>query len=528
MNRLSYFIPVLLIALASCRENPKPEADAEAGGLPAFDQALRPQFHFTPAKAWMNDPNGLFYLDGVYHMSYQYYPDSTVWGPMHWGHATSADLVHWQEQPIALYPDSLGYIFSGSAVVDTENTSGFGQGPVSPVVAVFTHHDPLALEAGRQDFQSQSLAYSLDQGATWRKYAGNPVLRNGTGIQDFRDPKAVWDEAGEKWVMALAVYDRVQLYGSENLKDWAYLSEFGIPGDTRLWECPDLFPLRMPGSREVKWVLLVSIQKEGPTGGTGTSYFVGDFDGTTFQADPASQKWLDYGADNYAFVTWNNAPAGWGQRLGIGWMSNWQYAQQVPTDPWRSAMTVPRILELGEDRGEFFLRALPVPAMAALWRSEAALPAEIADGIEVQGDFTPSQCELALDIDLERTTAEVFGCTLSNEAGEHLTITFHRLENELQIDRRNSGPRGFSGEFFEGPHKAPLNMAGASLDVRILFDRASAELFADGGRLNMTEVFFPSSPYTRLRLWTRGGELVLREGKVYGLDGIWGSQRPAQ
>ncbi len=191
-------------------------------------------------------------------------------------------------------------------------------------------------------------------------------------------------------------------------------------------------------------------------------------------------------------------------------------------------MTVPRLLELGEDHGEFFLKALPVPAIAGLWRSEIALPAEIADGIDVEGDFSPSQCELALDIDLERTTAEVFGCTLANEAGEHLTITFHRLQNELQIDRRNSGPQGFSEAFFKGPHKAPLNMEGESLDVRILFDRASAELFAAGGRLNMTEVFFPSSPYTELRLWTRGGELVLRDGKVYGLDAIWNREQPSE
>lgn len=522
MNRLSYFMPAFLMALAACSETPQAEAGAAASDGPTYDEPHRPQFHFSPARAWMNDPNGLFYLDGVYHMSYQYYPDSTVWGPMHWGHATSTDLVRWQEQPIALYPDSLGYIFSGSAVVDAQNTSGFGSLENPPVVAVFTHHDPLALEAGRSDFQSQSLAYSPDRGNTWQKYAGNPVLQNDTGIRDFRDPKVVWHPDSNQWVMALAVYDRVRFYGSANLKDWAYLSEFGIPGDTRLWECPDLFPLRMPGSRELKWVLLVSIQKDAPAGGTGTSYFVGDFDGTTFSADPASQQWLDYGADNYAFVTWSNAPAGWGQRLGIGWMSNWQYAQQVPTDPWRSAMTLPRVLQLGEDRGTYFLRSLPVPAASSLWTSETVLPAEIDRGFEVAGDFVPSRCELALDIDLEQTTAGVFGCTLSNEAGEHLMIVFHRNKNEVQIDRWNSGPKGFSEAFFKGPHKAPLNMEGASLDVRIFFDRASAELFADGGRLNATEVFFPSSPYTDLRLWTRGGKLVLRDGRVYGLESIWG------
>ncbi len=321
--------------------------------------------------------------------------------------------------------------------------------------------------------------------------------------------------------MALAVYDRVRFYGSPNLKDWTFLSEFGIPGDTRLWECPDLFPLRVPGSRDLKWVLLVSIQKDGPTGGTGTSYFIGDFDGTVFHADPSSQQWLDYGADNYAFVTFDNAQVGWGQRLGIGWMSNWQYAQQVPTDPWRSAMTLPRVLELGQDRDSYFLKALPVPAVSSLWSSETALPAEIDDGLEVSGAFSPSQCELALDMDLEQTTAEIFGCTLSNTAGEHLIIAFHRLENRVVIDRRNSGPHGFSDDFFNGPHTAPLDLSGEWLDLRIFFDRASAELFADGGRLNLTEIFFPQSPYTSMRLWTRGGKWVLRDGRVYGLESIW-------
>ncbi len=528
MTKTHPFILTVTLLLAACTETPKPGAEALASAKPSYDEPHRPQFHFTPAEAWMNDPNGLYYLDGVYHMSYQYYPDSTVWGPMHWGHATSTDLVHWQEQPIAIYPDSLGYIFSGSAVVDTRNTSGFGRDSVPPVVAVFTQHDPLALEAGRTDFQNQSLAYSPDQGRSWQKYAGNPVLRNDTGIQDFRDPKVIWHGESNQWVMALAVYDRVRFYGSPNLKDWAYLSEFGIPGDTRLWECPDLFPLRMPGSRELKWVLLVSIQKDGPTGGTGTSYFVGDFDGTTFRANPAAQQWLDYGADNYAFVTFDHAQVGWGQRLGIGWMSNWQYAQQVPTHPWRSAMTLPRMLELGQNGDTYFLKALPVPAVSSLWSSETTLPAEIDDGLEVTGAFSPSQCELALDMDLEQTTAEIFGCTLSNEAGEHLVIAFHRLENKVVVDRSNSGPRGFSDEFYKGPHTAPLDFSRAGLDLRIFFDRASAELFADGGRLNLTEIFFPQSPYTRMRLWTRGGKWVLQDGKVYGLDSIWQGEAAAR
>lgn len=469
----------------------------------------------------MNDPNGMFYLDGEYHLSYQYYPDSTVWGPMHWGHAVSKDLVRWEHLPVALSPDSLGYIFSGSAVVDHENSSGFGAGEAPPVVAAFTHHDPVGEKEGRNDFQNQSLAYSLDAGRSWTKFDGNPVLPNETGIRDFRDPKIIWHEGAARWIMALAVYDRVQFYGSPDLKTWEYLSEFGIEGDTRLWECPDLFPMRVAGTREQKWVLIVSIQKDGPTGGTGTSYFVGDFDGTTFTADPGKQKWLDYGADNYAFVTWDNAPVGWGRRLGIGWMSNWQYAQQVPTSPWRSAMTVPRILELSGEADRYTLHALPVPSLSSLRRSEHVLDS-IMDGAErLRGAFSPAQCDIELQVDLEASTAASFGFTLSNAEGDRLEIAFDLEQKQVQVDRSASGPKGFSEVFFEGPHTAPLALEQPTLDLRILLDVASAEIFANRGALNMTETFFPGSPYTELEVWTRGGALHLVDGLIYSMDSIW-------
>ena len=469
----------------------------------------------------MNDPNGMFYLDGEYHLSYQYYPDSTVWGPMHWGHAVSKDLVRWEHLPVALYPDSLGYIFSGSAVVDHENRSGFGSGETPPVVAAFTHHDPDGEKEGRNDFQNQSLAYSLDRGRTWTKYEGNPVLPNDTGIRDFRDPKIVRHEPSGRWIMALAVYDRVHFYGSENLKDWEYLSAFGIEGDTRLWECPDLFPIRVAGTREQKWVLIVSIQKDGPTGGTGTSYFVGDFDGTAFTAKPGQQQWLDYGADNYAFVTWDNAPVGWGRRLGIGWMSNWQYAQDVPTEGWRSAMTVPRVLDLTREGERFVLRALPVPALSGLRRSQLDLDSIVEGSREIRGEFSPSQCDIDLQVDLEASTARAFGFTLSNAEGDRLEITFDLEQQQLRVDRTASGPKGFSDLFFEGPHTAPLLLENPTLDLRILLDVASAEIFANRGRLNMTETFFPASPYTELDIWTRGGALHLVDGMIHGMDSIW-------
>ena len=521
---LKVFLPVglvLVVCFYACGEpGIRPGADGEDASR-RFLQKHRPQFHFTPSEAWMNDPNGMFYLDGEYHMSYQYYPDSTVWGPMHWGHAVSKDLVRWEHLPIALYPDSLGYIFSGSAVVDRENTSGFGTGESPPVVAAFTHHDPEGEKAGSDNFQAQSLAYSLDKGRSWQKFEGNPVLPNNTGIRDFRDPKLVWHEESGKWIMALAVYDRVQFYGSEDLKEWAYLSEFGIKGDTRLWECPDLFPIRVSGTRELKWVLIVSIQQEGPTGGTGTSYFVGDFDGTTFSADPGDQKWLDYGADNYAFVTWDNAPVGWGQRLGIGWMSNWQYAQEVPTETWRSAMTVPRVLDLAQRDDAYILRARPVPSLTGLRDAEIRLDTAIGERTELSGSFTPSRCELDLSVDLRRSTARSFGFTLSNPKGEKLLIRFDRDKGQLEVDRSQSGPQGFSDVFFEGPHTAPLVMDQEELDIRVLLDVASVEIFADKGALNFTEIFFPDTPYSKLEIWVEGGDLNLLEGSVFGLKSIW-------
>ncbi len=513
--------PATLLLLAGCGQTTPPGRQSAMTSDSSYDEPHRPQFHFTPAANWMNDPNGMFYKDGEYHLSYQYYPDSTVWGPMHWGHAVSEDLVRWQHLPVALYPDSLGYIFSGSAVVDQANTSGFGKDGEPPVVAAFTHHDPVGEQAGTDDFQVQSLAYSLDNGRNWTKYKGNPVVPNDTGIRDFRDPKLIWHEESGRWIMVLAVYDRVMLYGSANLKDWEYLSEFGIEGDTRLWECPDLFPMRTAGNREPKWVLIVSIQKDGPTGGTGTSYFVGDFDGTTFTANPEEQKWLDHGADNYAFVTWDNAPVGWGRRLGIGWMSNWQYAQQVPTSSWRSAMTVPRVLHLEEEEGSYFLHALPVPSLSGLRRSELELDTLYTGRQRIEGEFSPSQCEVDLSVNLAASTATVFGITLSNEVGNRLVLTLDRGSNELTVDRTQSGPKGFSEVFFEGPHTAPLDLQKESLDLRILLDVASVEVFADMGKLNVTEIFFPEQPFSRLEVWTEDGQLQLDEGHVYGLSSIW-------
>ncbi len=320
------------------------------------DEIHRSKIHFTPAQGWMNDPNGMVYNKGVYHLFYQHNPNASVWGPMHWGHATSKDMISWKHEPIALYPDSNGTIFSGSAVVDVNNTTGFGSNGQQPLVAIFTYHNQEKADNGAVDFQTQGLAFSLDNGKTWEKYKGNPVLRN-PGIRDFRDPKVMWHEKTKMWIMTLAVLDRIHFYSSSNLKDWKKESEFGVDAGEHggVWECPDLFPMEV--EEKTIWALLVNLNPGGPNKGSATQYFLGQFDGKTFQPLSKQTKWLDYGPDEYAGVTWSNTGS---RRLFIGWMSNWMYANVVPTETWRSACTIPRELKLLKVANDYRITSVPV------------------------------------------------------------------------------------------------------------------------------------------------------------------------
>ncbi|HTJ52695.1 MAG TPA: glycoside hydrolase family 32 protein, partial [Cyclobacteriaceae bacterium] len=328
---------LIIVVVTSCG---KKSASIVAPDSLYYNEAHRPQLHFSPKEKWMNDPNGMIYYQGEYHLFYQYYPEAMVWGPMHWGHAVSTDMIHWQHLPIAIYPDSLGLIFSGSAVADENNTSGLGTTEKPPMVAMFTYHSMEKEKAGKIDYQNQGIAYSIDKGRTWTKYDHNPVLKN-PGIKDFRDPKVFWHAETKKWIVILAVHDHIELYSSDDLKTWHKLSEFGKTYGTHggVWECPDLFQVKVEKENSKKWVMLVSVNPGGPNGGSGTQYFTGDFDGVKFVADENKKtiKWLDYGPDDYAGVTWSNTPGE--RKLFLGWMSNWAYAQQVPTSPWRSAMT---------------------------------------------------------------------------------------------------------------------------------------------------------------------------------------------
>lgn len=487
-----------------------------------YGEKYRPQFHFSPEANWMNDPNGMVYYEGEYHLFYQYYPDSNIWGPMHWGHAVSADLVRWQHLPVALFPDSLGYIFSGSAVVDIKNTSGLGTVENPAMVAIYTYHDPVLEKSGSNAFQSQGIAYSTDKGRNWTKYSGNPVLKS-SGIKDFRDPKVFWHDESGKWIMILAVQDRVHFYSSPNLINWTFESEFGKETGAHggVWECPDLFPMKMDGNVS-KWVMLVSINPGGPNRGSATQYFVGEFDGHSFTSETDEDRWVDWGRDNYAGVTWSNIPESDGRRLFLGWMSNWQYATVVPTFVWRSAMTVPRELVLKNDDHDYWLFSCPVKEMEMLRsdnpvfmtsKSISGRTAIHPDGINL------NQCEMILEFNIGNTSIDSFGIILANDHGEKLIISCSGKSEHISIDRSSAGSSLFSKEF-AGSATAPYQV-GNKVQFRLLVDAASVELFVDAGKLAMTNLAFPAKKFDNLQLFSAGGDILLEKAEFYNLKGIW-------
>ncbi len=497
---MKYLVLLLLLITTACGE--KKAGDNAAG----YSEPHRPQVHFSPQKNWMNDPNGLVYYNGTWHLFFQYYPDSTVWGPMHWGHATSTDLVHWSEKPIALYPDSLGYIFSGSVVADIHNTSGLGKKGQIPLIAIFTYHDPKGEKEGALNFQNQGLAYSIDEGATWTKYSGNPVLKN-PGIRDFRDPKISWNEKAGRWIMTLAVKDRIYFYSSPDCKQWTKESEFGdgMGSHGGVWECPDLFPMNADG--KTVWVLLVSINPGGPQGGSATQYFIGDFDGKSFTTQQTDTRWVDGGTDNYAGVTWSNT----GDRhLFLGWMSNWQYAQVVPTQPWRSAMTVPRDLSLEMVKGQYYLRSAPAKEMDLIGNHES-----VENNIASLQKTLNGPAELRFHASLARS----FSITLSNNKGEKWIAGYDAATDSFYVDRKQSGRSDFEKGFASRIACKRISDK-KDMDLVLVIDRASAELFADKGLTTLTSIFFPTENYTQL---TVKGEPGFRMSSVLfkSYQSIW-------
>jgi len=457
-----------------------------------YDEQYRPQIHYTPAKNWINDPNGLVYANGVYHLYYQYNPQSRDWGNMSWGHATSTDLIKWKEQPVAMTADALGDVFSGSAVCDKDNTAGFGN---NAIVAIYTANG---------DHQQQCLAYSTD-GMTFTRYENNPVIAN-TTESDFRDPKVFWHKESKQWIMALAMGWKcsIEFWGSPNLKNWTRLSSFStdIEACNRgQWECPDL--IRMDYKGQEKWVLIVSTNPGGPVSGSGTQYFVGDFDGKEFVADQCDYPmWLDYGMDNYAGVTWNNVDD---RTILIGWMNNWNYAGSVPASPWRSAMTLPRELKLIEYDGKPLLASSVVSEIETIAGEWADV---LGEEIGVDGPY-----QLRLDVDVTRDGT----ITLSNGSGEYLEVTISSATSKLITHRTGTtGDVSFSSSFSIPSVKAPFNSVGDTVTLYFYVDNSSVEIFTGNGSMVQTNIVFPRNIYNILRV----SDNVVK-AQVRPFDSIW-------
>ncbi len=517
MNLKSQLLLFILAsaALFSCKEKEPQIATINKSNY--YTEPYRPQFHFTPEEKWMNDPNGMVYHKGVYHLFYQYYPEDIVWGPMHWGHATSKDLVTWKHKPIALFPDEHGLIFSGSAVVDFENTSGFGSKENPPLVAIFTYHLMAGEKAGRKDFQTQGIAYSLDNGDTWVKYEGNPVIGN-DGIKDFRDPKVMWYEPTKKWVMSIVAGDHLQLWNSPDLKSWAKLSEFGKDKGAHggVWECPDLFQLKVEGSDEEKWVLLISMNPGAPNGGSGTQYFVGEFDGEKFTTDQTDIKWLDYGTDNYAGVTYSNAPND--ELIFIGWMSNWTYARDTPTEKWRSAMTVPRNLSLKKIGNDYSLFNYPIENLESIIENKNTKDITVvSESNELISFEELNQSEVKF-----QTSAKNFQLKLSNSSKDELVLTMFGEEQQFVLDRTNSGKVDFQ-EDFASVQMMPVNkLPEGKYEVRLLIDHSSVEVFINKGQYVMTAQLFPNEAFSDLTIENMGESVIeLKDFEISAVKRIW-------
>lgn len=465
-------------------------------------EKFRPTYHFSPLYGWMNDPNGMVYKDGEYHLFYQYNPYGSKWGNMNWGHAISKDLVNWEHRPVAIAPDAFGTIFSGSAVIDHHNTAGFGAGAI---VAIYTQNG---------DRQVQSIAYSTDNGRTFTKYENNPVLVS--EARDFRDPKVFWYEGTKRWIMVLAVGQEMQFFSSPNLKDWTFESSFGKGHGAHgnVWECPDLFELPVEGTNEKKWVLLCSLG-DGPFGDSATQYFVGSFNGKEFvNESPSKTKWMDWGKDHYATVTWSNAPAG--RAIALAWMSNWQYANDVPTRQYRSANSVPRDLSLYTSEGETYVKVTPSPELLKLRDKGSKKRAFKVDRTyNLDKLLNDNSGTYEIEMTIKNKDADVIGFQLFNSKGEEVEMYYNLAEKTFTMDRTKSGEVTFSKDF-PAVTVAPVE-GGNEMKIRLFVDKSSIEAFGNDGRFAMTNLVFPSEPYNRISFYAKGGSCNVTSFTVYKL-----------
>lgn len=474
-------------------------------------EKYRPAYHHTPLYGWMNDPNGMFYKDGVWHLYYQYNPYGSKWQNLSWGHSTSTDLINWETHPIALEPNGLGMVFSGSCAIDKDNSAGYGD---DAVVGMYTSADAS---------QIQSLVWSNDGGETFEFFPGNPVI---TLESEARDPNMFWDEDAKQWVLLLAhaLEHEMLVFTSPDMREWTLQSSFGkgLGAQDGVWECPDLFKLPVDGSGKEKWVLLCNLNPGGPFGGSATQYFVGDFDGKVFTPDKDADgnvptKWMDYGKDHYATVSWSDAPDS--RRTVIGWMSNWQYAPEVPTQQFRSANTLPREVGLFEGAdGQTYLSSKPSPELVAL-RGRLTLDVRKANiGKKARTYLLPTAnsgvCEILLDIDARRS--DVVSLELKNDENEKVVMKYDVAAHTLSFDRRESGVVDFSQDF-PAVTVSPTFENENRVSLRVFIDRSSIEVFGNDGKFVMTNLVFPTKPYSTLSMSSQGGDAKIENLKIYSI-----------
>ena len=505
----------------------------------------RPSYHFTPLYGWMNDPNGMVYKDGEYHLYFQYNPYGSKWGNMHWGHAVSKDLVHWEHLDPAIARDPVGHIFSGSSVVDKKNTAGFGK---NAIIAIYTNNSSVNHD------EVQCIAYSNDNGRTFTKYEGNPVLTPFDGLKDFRDPKVFWYEKGKCWYMIVSADKETRFYKSKNLKKWTYVSAFGkgLGQQPCQYECPDFFQLPVNGDKKkMKWVMTMNINPGCWFGGSATEYFVGDFDGKKFTCPDADEvKWLDWGKDHYATVTFSNT----GDRvLGITWMSNWQYANLTPFKQNRGANGLPRELKLYEKNGKYYISEDVAPEVYALRKdTKNVADASVSDEKMLAGVAANMEGAFEIEADVTPDANGIAGIEISNNKRERTLIYFDMKQGKVVMDRTESGLTDFGKQAV--PHDielawdkqlaaegkqparitnsinykndfalatwAPLSLCEdgkKTYHVDIFVDKSSVELFVDGGRIAMTNLVFPVAPYENVKLYTQGGKAEFKNLKVHKL-----------
>lgn len=476
--------------------------------IEAPQDSFRPLFHHAPAYGWMNDPNGMIYHNGTYHLFYQYYPYDPHWNDIHWGHAMSSDLVHWEHAPIALFPDAYGSIFSGSIVVDEHNRAGFGKGTF---VAIYTSTHPV---------QAQSLAYSTDEGMTWKKY-GAPVLY---GHGDFRDPKVFWYEERSCWMMILANGYQVEVYSSYNLKEWNREMGWGghVGAHNGVWECPDLIQVPVEGSQESKWVMIVSVSNGAVAGGSGTQYFIGDFVGNDFILHTdGNARWLDYGKDNYAGVTWSGVRDSRGRPIFMGWMSNWDYCNATPYEhsPFRGSNTFPRALSLIQTPDGLRLKSEPVEQLDLLRSDTIYTPAINTINSPWRSEIIEAMTRGAYIIELElEDIKKSWKLTLLNDEDEFVALGFNAATNEVYLDRKNSGITNFSHHFASDNQVGVLAGNEFAKTATILVDHSSVELFINNGRMVLTDLIYPSSPYNHLVLNPEGSSLTIKKLQVTAIS----------